>query len=257
MSTVSESKPWWAMTSAEKPVGIDSHPFTTASPVFQIAFSVFSLTSLSSWSRAELRPADRPEVAPAADAEVLGLLEVGEHRDVRLRVHEVRLHGAHRQPELLLDLGEEWQAEEVPETLGDVPAERLPGLGLQVDPVLVLEERRRLRIVAVTARLGGAPLTAHPLDDVADEGLHGDVAAVGEGVEGHLDRVVHRAARPLLPRRELLQDVEAADLLGGRRVPAAPRAVVVVEVLPLALLEGVVAAPRPGEIVRELRHRRH
>src|SRR5947207_3561510 len=358
MSTVSESKPWWAMTSAEKPVGIDSHPFTTASPFFQIALSVFSLTSLSSWSRAELRPADRPEVAPAADAEVLGLLEVGEHRDVRLGVHEVRLHGAHGQPELLLDLlealgaplvgrhhglsevrlhevhprrldaedlvgvervaaeleggalgmgaarlpvdeheaalprpvaevgrdpdrgafeaedlrpvldgpvlglrladlGEERQAEEVPETLGDVPAERLPRLGLQVDPVLVLEERRRLRIVAVAARLGRAPLTAHPLDDVADEGLRGKVAAVGEGVEGHLDGVVHGAAGPLLPRRELLQDVEAADLLRRRGVPAAPRAVVMVEVLPLALLEGVVAAPRPGEIVRELRHRRH
>src|SRR5256885_1159055 len=285
MSTVSESKPWWAMTSAEKPVGIDSHPFTTASPFFQIAFSVFSLTSFSSWSRAELRPADRPEVAPAADAEVLGLLEVGEHRDVRLRVHEVRLHGAHGQPELLLDLlearstplvgrhhgltevrlhevharrldaedlvgvervaaeleggslgvgaarlpvdeheaavprpvaevgrdpdrgafeaedlrpvldgpvlglrladlGEEWQAEGGSGAPGGRPAWRLPGPGPHVGPVLVLQQRRRHRIVAVAARLGGAPLAAHPLDDVAGAGLPGKGAARGEGVGG-------------------------------------------------------------------------
>jgi hypothetical protein len=35
------------MTSAEKPLGMDSHPFTTASPRAQIFFSAFSLTSLS------------------------------------------------------------------------------------------------------------------------------------------------------------------------------------------------------------------
>jgi hypothetical protein len=47
MSTVSESKPWWAITSAEKPEGMDSHPLTAASPRFQIVLSVFSRTSLS------------------------------------------------------------------------------------------------------------------------------------------------------------------------------------------------------------------
>ena len=47
MSIVSESKPWWAITSAEKELGIDSQPFTTASPRAQIFFSVFSLTSIS------------------------------------------------------------------------------------------------------------------------------------------------------------------------------------------------------------------
>ena len=47
MSTVSESKPWWAITSAENELGMDSHPFTTASPFAQIFFSAFSLTSLS------------------------------------------------------------------------------------------------------------------------------------------------------------------------------------------------------------------
>src|SRR5438309_5904194 len=60
MSTVSESKPWWAMTSAENPLGIDSQPFTTASPRAQIALSVFSLTSLSLWRRGLRPPLDSP-----------------------------------------------------------------------------------------------------------------------------------------------------------------------------------------------------
>src|SRR5437773_10581000 len=133
MSTVSESKPWWAMTSAETTVGIASHPFTTASRFFQIAFSVFSLTSLSSWSRAELRPADRPEVAPAADAEVLGLLKVGEHRDVRLRVHEVRLHGAHGQPAPLLALLEARSTPLVGRHHGPTQLRRHEGHGRRLD----------------------------------------------------------------------------------------------------------------------------
>src|SRR3989454_7503100 len=100
MSTVSESKPWWAMTSAENPLGIDSQPFTTASPRAQIVLSVFSLTSLSSPSGVELGAADRAEVAPATDSQVFGLLEVGDDRDVRLRVHEIdrkstRLNSSH------------------------------------------------------------------------------------------------------------------------------------------------------------------
>ena len=47
MSMVSESKPWCAITSAEKPLGMESQPFTTASPRAQIFFSAFSLTSFS------------------------------------------------------------------------------------------------------------------------------------------------------------------------------------------------------------------
>src|SRR5439155_371964 len=355
MSTVSESKPWWAMTSAENPLGIDSQPFTTASPRAQIVLSVFSLTSLSSPSGVELGAADRAEVAPATDSQVFGLLEVGDDRDVGLRVHEIGLHRPDREAELLADrleplvapgdarhlgpaevrleevhargldaedvagvqgvaaqlegravrggparlpvdegeasltrpvtevgrdphrralevedlrpvldrpvlgrrladFGEQRQAEEVPETGGDVAAERLPRLGRQIDPVLVLEERRRFWIFVVAARLGGAPLAPHPLDHVGDEGLDGNVAAVGEGVEGHLDRIVHGAPGPLLPRGELLQDVEATHLLGRRGVPASPGAIIMVEVFALALLEGVVAAPRPGELVGELRH---
>ena len=47
MSTVRESNPWWAITSAEKALGIASQPLITASPLAQIAFSVFSLTVVS------------------------------------------------------------------------------------------------------------------------------------------------------------------------------------------------------------------
>src|SRR5205807_2764208 len=55
----------------------------------------------------------------------------------------------------------------------------------------------------------------------------------------------------------LLQDVGPPGLLGRCGVPAAPGPVIMVVVLALALLEGAVAAPRPGELVGEVRHRRH
>jgi len=54
---------------------------------------------------------------------------------------------------------------------------------------------------------------------------------------------VDHLAGPLLAGGELLEDVERAGLLGRVGLPAAPGAVVVVEVLPAALLEEVVAAP--------------
>jgi hypothetical protein len=44
---VSESKPWCAITSAEKPLGMDSHPLITASPFAQIFFNAFSRTGIS------------------------------------------------------------------------------------------------------------------------------------------------------------------------------------------------------------------
>src|ERR671937_1171020 len=47
MSTVSESKPWCAITSAVKPVGMASQPLTTVSPRFHIVRSRFSRTLLS------------------------------------------------------------------------------------------------------------------------------------------------------------------------------------------------------------------
>ena len=42
MSIVSESNPWCDITSAENALGIDSQPFTTASPFFQISLSLFA-----------------------------------------------------------------------------------------------------------------------------------------------------------------------------------------------------------------------
>ena len=42
MSTVSESNPWCAMTSAENALGMESQPLTTFPPRFQIVRSVFS-----------------------------------------------------------------------------------------------------------------------------------------------------------------------------------------------------------------------
>src|SRR5258706_3098295 len=105
MSTVSESNPWCAMISAENELGIDSQPFTTASPRSQIALSVFSLTPPPSRLRrsCELGAAHRPEIAPAADPQLLGLLEVVNRRGVGRRVDEIRLHGADRHAHLLLD----------------------------------------------------------------------------------------------------------------------------------------------------------
>src|SRR4029450_4256365 len=108
MSTVSESNPWWAITSAENELGIDNHPLTTASPRAQIFLSVFCLATLScvfgeGLRSRELRTAHDAEVAPLADAEVLGLLEVGDRGDVGRGIHEVGFHRAHRQAELLLD----------------------------------------------------------------------------------------------------------------------------------------------------------
>src|SRR5262244_3073763 len=93
---------------------MDSQPFTTASPLAQIFLRVFSRTSASLISsRAsvggsldaspELGATYDPKVAPLADSEVLGLLEVGERRDVRGGIDQIRLHRADRESQLLLD----------------------------------------------------------------------------------------------------------------------------------------------------------
>src|SRR3989442_13876426 len=62
MSTVSESKPWCAMTSAVKAVGIDSHPLTAVSPRFHIVLRRFFRTVLSPRADAP-RPLYRTSVA--------------------------------------------------------------------------------------------------------------------------------------------------------------------------------------------------
>src|SRR5947208_14876768 len=46
MSTVTLSQPHWAMTSAENPEGIASHPLTAALPAFHRSFSLFSAMPL-------------------------------------------------------------------------------------------------------------------------------------------------------------------------------------------------------------------
>src|SRR2546425_8212550 len=304
----------------------------------------------------EVGAADHPEVAPAADPQLLGALEGVDHRDVRVGIGEVRLHAADRQAQLLADVGqprvvpavrghrrlaqvdleevhllrlhpehvpgvervaaelecggvgiggarlpvdereaalvgpeaevgrdpdrralevehlgpvldrpvlgrrradlrEQRQPEEVAQARGDVAAERLPDLGLEVQRVFVLEQREGLGVVTIAAVARRAPVAAHALNDVGDERLHGHVAPGPEDVQRHLDRVVHDAPRPHLPRGELLEHVEAAHLLGGAGLPAAPGAVVVVEVPPLALREDVVATAGPGEVVGEGGHR--
>src|SRR5213594_3942224 len=141
MSTVRESNPWWAMTSAENALGIDSHPFTTASPRAQIVFSVFSLTSLSSPSGAELGTAHHPEIAPATDSQILGLLEVGDGRDVRPRVREVGLHRPDREAELLADRLEPLVAPVDPRHLGlaQVRLEEIHARRLNAEDIVSVE----------------------------------------------------------------------------------------------------------------------
>ena len=154
------------------------------------------------------------------------------------------------------DLREQRQLEEVPETQLDGARERQPRLLPNIDVILVLEQRERLRPLAIHTGLRGAPLRAHALDRVADERLDGDLDALAIRVERHLDRVVDDAPRPHLARRELLEDVEPAHVGGRVARPAAPRAVVLVEVAALALLEGAVPASRPGEVVGQVGHAR-
>src|SRR5437899_7209806 len=79
-------------------------------------------------------------------------------------------------------------------------------------------------------------------------------AAVAQAVERQLDGVVNGAAGPLLAGGKLLEDVEPAHLGRDRGVPAAPGAVVVVEVPALALLERTVATARPGKLVGKVAH---
>ena len=79
-----------------------------------------------------------------------------------------------------------------------MPAQRLPDLRLDVERVLVLEERGRLGIVPVPPRLGVPPVLAHALDHVPNERLLWQLVALGDRPEGHLDGVVHDPTGPLL-----------------------------------------------------------
>src|SRR5436309_1881127 len=211
MSTVRESNPWWAMTSAENARGID------AEDVVGIQGVAPQLEGRAVRGGPARLPVDEGEaflVRPKA--------EVG--RDPHRRALEVEdLRPVLDRPVLgrgLADLAGERQVEEVPQAHGDVAAERLPRLRLELHPVLVLEERGRFWRVVVVARLGGTPLAPHPLDDVGDEGLDGDVPALGEGVPAHLDRLAHDAPGPPLPSAPPPPDVTPPRPRPRRPAPA-------------------------------------
>src|SRR5438046_5411713 len=54
----------------------------------------------------EVGAADHPEVAPAADPQLLGALEGVDRRDVRVGIGEVRLHAADGEAQLLADVSQ-------------------------------------------------------------------------------------------------------------------------------------------------------
>src|SRR5437660_4678655 len=133
-------------------------------------------------------------------------------------------------------------------------AEGLP-LGVpDAHGVLVLEESRALRELVVDAVPGAAPLPAHLPHGVLDQRRLGERVAVAYGEKRTLHCLVHEPPRPHLTGPELLEHVEAAH--EGIRVglPAAPGAVVMVEVAPPAVLEDVVSSAGPGEVVDEVGH---
>src|SRR3990172_5008318 len=103
MSTVRESTPWSATTSAENALGMDSQPFTVASPRAHFVFSVFSRTTPSLVSNDSGHPAhvDRHGAeAESGDADVPQAHaphEAGQllRRDEALhRARQVRVGGA-------------------------------------------------------------------------------------------------------------------------------------------------------------------
>src|SRR2546428_7028264 len=152
VSTVGGLNPWWAMTLGENALGIDSHPFTAASPRAQIVLSVFSLTSPSSRSGAELGAADRAEVAPATNPKVLGLLEVGDGRDVRRRIRQIGLHRPDREAELLANRLEPLVAPVDPRHLGPAQVRLEEVHAPRLDPEAIVRRER------VAAELEGPAL---------------------------------------------------------------------------------------------------
>ena len=111
-----------------------------------------------------------------------------------------------------------------------------------------------LRVLAVDAVAGAAPLEAHLAHGVLDERRLRQRVAVAHGEQRPLDRLVDEAPRPHLARAQLLEHVEPAHQRVGIGVPAAPRAVVLVEVAAAALLEDVVPGAGPRELVDEVGH---
>src|SRR3984893_2855635 len=120
--------------------------------------------------------------------------------------------------------------------------------------VLVLEEPRALGLCMVDAVSRAAPLEAHLAHGVLDERRLRQGVAVAHGEQRSLDRLVHEAPRPHLPCAQLLEHVEPAHQGVGASLPAAPGAVVLVEVTAPALLERIVARAGPRELVDEVGH---
>src|SRR5262249_5048024 len=153
-----------------------------------------------------------------------------------------------------LDVGEEGQPVEVAHAANHVVAQGLPLPVADEHAVLVLEEPCALGLGAVDPVPGAAPLAPHLAHGVLHERGLGQSVPFAHGEQRALDRLVHEAPRPHLAGAELLQYVELSDERIGRDVPAAPGAVVLVEVAAPALLEAVVAGARPGELVDEIGH---
>ena len=105
---------------------------------------------------------------------------------------------------------------ERPEAPQHVVAQHLPGPVAHLEAVLVLEERDPApggRPVGAAPR--GTPLLAHPAQRLIEEPGLRQVPPGVEDPEGHLDRLVDDATGPALAAGELLEDVEAPDVVGG------------------------------------------
>src|SRR5439155_26133537 len=72
MSTVTLSQPHWAMTSAENPEGIASHPLTAALPAFHRSFSLFSAIPLPFGYRSAVALGQPSRAPPGATAALGG-----------------------------------------------------------------------------------------------------------------------------------------------------------------------------------------
>ena len=99
---------------------------------------------------------------------------------------------------------------EVPQAAHDVVAEGLPLRIADGHGVLVLEEPGALRLLAVDAVAGAAPLEAHLAHGVLDEGGLRQGVTVAHGEERPLDGLVHETPRPHLAGAQLLEHVEPA-----------------------------------------------
>jgi hypothetical protein len=225
---------------------------------------------------AQLGPAHRAEVAPAADPELLGPLEVVQHREVRRRIAQPRLHAADREPEPRPDGVDPRVAPRVrrDHPLAQVHLEEIDAVGRHVQDVVGVEgvaaelDRGLLGVGAprlpVHQRepVGGRPVAevrrgvdrrpleierAHVLDQ--DPPLAGRLADLGQELEPVevLEAAQHVVAEGLPGAGRDLQLVLVLEQghvrLGALAVPAVPRGA------PLLAhpADGLLDDPRLGE----------